>query len=247
MLTLRPHRARIVEVPRRLAQQEQLFVRRRGPVGARFRHRVGLVPHDLAAQPPAVGLERHRHAGGHEHEIFRLESRRMERRLRFGAPVGRLLATAAAAAAAACIRIAVVQPQRAVLAQDPPHLAEHAHQVRKVRVERRLEPYHAIFAAVGPQPPVGRAADDALHGLGGQLAEPVAAIAYQDRDAHASRASRLARSRSASSSAAAAHQSGQGLAVHRGLVLQDRVVVGRDHHAALDTEHGIGHRVGHCL
>lgn len=51
------HSIRIVEIPLRLAQQEHMLMRRRGPVAHAFRHRVRLVPDDVAAQEPAIGAE----------------------------------------------------------------------------------------------------------------------------------------------------------------------------------------------
>ena len=47
----RPHRLGIVEVARRLGEQEHLFVRRGRPVRAALRHRVRLVPDDLCSAP----------------------------------------------------------------------------------------------------------------------------------------------------------------------------------------------------
>src|SRR5690606_25856633 len=48
----------VVEVPLALGEQEQVLVRLRGAVPHALGHRVGLVPDDVRAEVPAVGLQR---------------------------------------------------------------------------------------------------------------------------------------------------------------------------------------------
>src|SRR4030095_14913349 len=60
----------IVVIPRRLGEQEQVFMTLRRPVGDRFRHRIGFGPDDIGSAPPPVGLEREGDAPGNADEIL---------------------------------------------------------------------------------------------------------------------------------------------------------------------------------
>src|SRR3990167_10079055 len=51
------NRRRVVEVPFRLRQKEHVLVRARRSVLNTFRHRVGLGPYDVRAEPPPICLE----------------------------------------------------------------------------------------------------------------------------------------------------------------------------------------------
>src|SRR3990172_1100970 len=87
-----PHRLRVVVVPLALAQEEQGLVALGRPVGHALGHGVGLVPDDVRAEIPAVGLERQRHAPRDTDEVFGLEAVRLWSTLRrFDRGVSRLL------------------------------------------------------------------------------------------------------------------------------------------------------------
>src|SRR5579862_8656495 len=53
-----------------------MLVSVRGPVGHTLRHRVGLIPDDVRAHPPAYSLSRNSDTGGNQTKVFRLEASR---------------------------------------------------------------------------------------------------------------------------------------------------------------------------
>src|SRR3990167_7362229 len=148
----------------------------RRPIHHALGHRVGLVPDDVRAEPPAVRLEGEGDAPGYSNQVFRLESGdRHTVRLRhrpdrgtcvrlLGAPtptaamsVPRIALSATAGAHADAARsgrvtIPQIQPQRPVIAQHPPHLAEDHDKMRDVQLWRGLEAELDINAA-SPAPP----------------------------------------------------------------------------------------------
>lgn len=187
------HRIRVVVVPRRLRQQEQVLVGLRGPVGHRFRHRVRLRPDDVAAEVPAVRLEGEGDAPRDADKILGLEvpdhgvafrgvpgrqSRLVLGRLRSG-QTRRLRHTRRVieiAGRTGRIRVAEVQPHRPVVPQDAPHLAEHRDHVGNVFLRGPFEAELSVRAVVS-QPPVRWAGDHAMHRFRLHLGQDRAAVA----------------------------------------------------------------------
>src|SRR5690606_2112752 len=60
-------------VSRRLAKQKDVLVRLGAAVAHALRHRVRLVPDDVLAQIPAIGLESESYSPGDADQVFRLE------------------------------------------------------------------------------------------------------------------------------------------------------------------------------
>src|SRR5215472_9567120 len=128
----------------------------RGPVGDRLRHRIGLRPDDVRAQPPAVSLQRQRDAPGDADEILGLEAGSNGVALRLHTLAQRLAVTTGLTIDAmerrsgrdafgrvawrtAGVAVPQVQPQRSVAAQHPPYLAEDLDHGRDVLLGRGLE------------------------------------------------------------------------------------------------------------
>ena len=129
--TVLSHCVGVVEIPRRLLQQEQVLVSLRRPVRHRLRHRVRLRPDDVRAEIPAVGTEGERHQPRDAERSFDLAPR-----ARTG-PLAMVecwspdscLETAPNVIVRCLSGVAVpqVQPQRPVIPKHPAHLAEHLH------------------------------------------------------------------------------------------------------------------------
>ena len=68
-----PHRLRVIKIPRPLRQKEQVFVGLCGSICHALGHGVGLVPDDVRAEIPAIGLQGEGHTPGDAHEVFGFE------------------------------------------------------------------------------------------------------------------------------------------------------------------------------
>ncbi len=122
----------VVMVPGALREKVDHLVRRRGPVLHARRHRAGLVPDDLVAQPPAVVLERDRGARRDHHSVLWFQAGPgasvpgdESDALAVQAAPGVGSAGASAPLVVVAVAVPEVEPQGAVLAQDAPYLAEH--------------------------------------------------------------------------------------------------------------------------
>src|SRR6516162_5726334 len=68
------YRLRIIKISLALAHQKYILMTFRRPVGHALRHRIGLVPDDIATQIPAVGLQREGETPRDANQIFSLQS-----------------------------------------------------------------------------------------------------------------------------------------------------------------------------
>src|SRR4029450_12898735 len=149
-------RLAVVVVPRRLRQQEQIFMALRRPVGDRLWHRVGFGPDDVGAEPPAVGLKREGDAPGDADEVFRLKALSDEA---LPPMVYDIVATLrawqrisiSAPGLPPRVRIPEIHPTCAIGPQHPPHLAEDLDEMLDAELWRRFEPEDAAPGAAGAE------------------------------------------------------------------------------------------------
>ena len=134
-----PNRIRIVEIPLRLGEQKDVFVRPCRPVRHALRHRIGLGPDDVRSQIPAVRLEREGDAPWDAAKVFRLEAGGSI--VTWTGDAVACLMVGMATESAARVAIPQIQPAHPVIPQHPPDLAEHAHHRLHVSVRRRLKAY----------------------------------------------------------------------------------------------------------
>src|SRR5574337_1591 len=153
-------------VPRALAQEKEVLMRLRAAIAYRLGHRVWLVPNDVLAQIPTVGLQRERDAPRDADQFLGLDPRK-------NSPRG------VAAFPAPRIAISEVEPQHAVIAQHPSHLAKHGDHLRHEVIGRRLKPDLPRVTVVA-KPVVGRACHAALRASGGKRAQRVPAVPRVD-------------------------------------------------------------------
>lgn len=184
-------RVLIVVVALRAGHQKQVFVGLGGAVADRLRHRVGLGPHDVRAQPPAIILQRKRYSPGNPDHVFGLESARPKPVAggQCGALFGALRRSVdrtrarASATVESVVAVAQVQPQRAVRPEHATHLTEHRHHLLDVLGERAFKPQLPGNPVVA-QPPIGRGGDHGLDRLRREPAEALGHVGDDDLDAH---------------------------------------------------------------
>src|SRR4051794_32303187 len=70
-----PYRLLVEPIPRALSKHEDVLVGFGRPVRHRLGHRIGLRPHDVGTQPPAVRLQRERDTPRDADEILRFKAR----------------------------------------------------------------------------------------------------------------------------------------------------------------------------
>jgi hypothetical protein len=105
-------------------------VRLRRPVGDALGHGVGLRPDDVAAEIPAVGAEGEGEKPGDANEVFGFQAVDVFRLAALSvlwchASIAADVVDSLALPPARVVRIPDVQPQRPVIPQHAPHLAEH--------------------------------------------------------------------------------------------------------------------------
>src|SRR5690349_12325726 len=117
-----------------------------GAIGDALGHRVGFTPYDLAAQIPAIRLQRQCQASGDHAQVFRLQAGRWPiAELAISMGIGGLLwhksivGTRRSVCLAACVRITYVYEAYAIVSQHAPHLPEHADHAGYVLVGRGLQ------------------------------------------------------------------------------------------------------------
>jgi hypothetical protein len=163
-------------VGRLLDEQEQQLVAAVEPVTDRFGHGVGFVPDDRVAQDPPVVLEGEGRPPRQAEEVLRRPG---------GVPVCSEVAAeigvqAGGASPVGGVRVAEVEPARAVVGQDAARLRERAS--KGVDVGGRVLfvsvlPGHAVIAFA----PVGRAGNDAISRPAGHLGQHLASVAHVER------------------------------------------------------------------
>src|ERR1041385_5059879 len=131
----------IVKVARRLGEQEEELVCPDRAVDGRFWGGVVLFPDDIAAQVPAVRLQRQSHPPGNAYQVLRLEA----------------VCGATAAPAPAIEAVPEVQPERAGRLQHAAHVAQQLDRVGDEQLWRRLQ-------AQAPQPGAATLAEPASIG-----------------------------------------------------------------------------------
>src|SRR5208337_1980909 len=134
----------VIEIPRALAQQEQVLVALRAAISHTLWHGVTFCIDNILSQKPPVGAQRKGHHPRNAAQVFGLQAvygaaRRSlrpmvcllfwSRRIR-GFPLARLRA----------IRVTEIYPAGSILAQHPPYLAKHRHHVLHKLFRRRLHP-----------------------------------------------------------------------------------------------------------
>ena len=180
-------RRSVVEIACALGEQPDVLVALRRAISDALRHRVRLRPDDARADPPAVVLKRDGQALRHQHQVLRLEAGAPFRAAYFGLSVQRrdmLAACAATQLVVVRVGVTVVEPQRSIGAQHPPHPAEHLDQLREMVRPCRFEPDLPIGAVV-TQAPIRRARHHAVHALVGKLAQPGHHVGVDDANRHA--------------------------------------------------------------
>lgn len=155
-----------------LDEQKDQLVPGGKPVGHRLRHGVGLVPHHGIAQDPAVGLQREGDPPRHPEQVLG-----RQRQPRLG-PDGRLPPVVVPAArppvGVGRVAVAQVQPQGAVVDQDPSGFGEGGAQRLHLPLRRLL--MAELAGAVIAQPVVGRAGDDGVRRPIGHLVKHLAGV-----------------------------------------------------------------------
>ena len=149
------HCVGVVMVVFRLRKKEHVLMSPRRPVFHRFRLAIGLVPDDIGPKVPSVRLKSEGNLPWNADEIFRLEAGRRRRPIIHSARPIFLIALSPSAAAAR-VGIAYVQPERAVIPENAPHLSKDFREVIEVEAQFHFRPDLARNTVIA-QPPVGRA------------------------------------------------------------------------------------------
>ena len=159
-----------------------------------FRHTASLRPDDVRAEIPAISLESKSHTPGDADEVLGLQTANWHPVglahwadaivvLRsFSAPPCSLFpATGTISNLPRSCRIGIpqVQPQRPVVPQHPPHLAEDLDQPCNVLLWRRLKTELAVYAVV-TEAPIRRRRDAAMDGLVWDRAENLKRVSAED-------------------------------------------------------------------
>src|SRR5690606_29975016 len=159
-------RVGIVEVSRRLAQQEHVLVRPRRPIRHTLRHRVRLVPNYVGPQVPSVRLEGESHPPRDSDKVFDFED------VVFGqsavicrsivAPFALPLCGRSCESVAIPVAIAQVQPDCPVWPQHLANPAEYLNQLGDILLGRLLQADLTVHAVVS-KPEVRRRCYHRLH------------------------------------------------------------------------------------
>ena len=163
------HRLVVIMVLLGLGEHEEVFVCPSGAVLDTFGHDIGLVPHDVAAQIPAILLQRQRQPPRDAHQILVFEPGRIVGPHVHRA-IGILFIRCAPAAISTGVAVADVQPQNAVRLEHAFHLRKNVRERLDEARERRLQTDLSRDAVI-TQTPIRWRGDDALHRFAGQATE----------------------------------------------------------------------------
>jgi hypothetical protein len=151
----------VVAVLFALREHEEIFVRASGPILYAFRHRVRLVPDDVAAEEPAIVLQCECESPRDSEQILVFETRRI-----VGADVHRAVRVffvgCSPSAVAAGVTISDVQPQDSVGLEHALHVGEDRRQRLDESSQSGFET-DLTFDSVVPQTPIGWRRHHALH------------------------------------------------------------------------------------
>jgi hypothetical protein len=188
--TLFLHRFRIVKVPLAFRHQPDVLMCLRAAVCHALGHRVRLGPNNVIANVPAVCLRSQGEAGRDEAEVFGLECADVPGRCAHASVIALLFCACCVRVFslpwAGSIGVTQIYPASPIVPQHPPHFTHHQNQMTDERFRRGFfaqpaghrrdgqrrksghgavlhrGPFYALFARIGPQPPVGRAGHNAM-------------------------------------------------------------------------------------
>lgn len=168
----------VVEVVLIFGQQEDVFVGTGGPVPDGLGLAVGLVPDDVRAEKPTVGLESEGQLPGDTDQVFGLQARGSGRPVAHAAG-GVFFIGVAPGAVAAGVGVADIQPESTVVPEHPAHLTEYRGYVLYILIEFHFGADLALDSVIA-EPPIRRACYAGLKDRGGKLLEHRARIADDD-------------------------------------------------------------------
>ena len=173
------HGLMVVGVLFALCEHEDIFVRASRPILHAFRHRVWLMPDNVATEEPAAVLKRECEAPRNAEQVLVLKTGRILR-AHIHRAIWVFLVGGSPSPVTARVAISDVQPQDAIRFQDAPYLRENRGKRLNEPSQRRFET-DLSFDSVVTQSPVWRRGHDALHRLARKTCEGEAHIALQHR------------------------------------------------------------------